>query len=105
MNVLMVCAWTSASWAIPQCNIIQSSVRVQENHSNVADVIKVLNDIIEALASKQYCLFLLTCPRVLIQCLINVGFSAHAVGWFVSYLSDRTQTTQFDSLTSGVLSM
>ena len=42
---------------------------------------------------------------ILRQRLSSVGLSEHAVAWFVNYLSDRTQCTQFDGLMSVKLSV
>ena len=42
---------------------------------------------------------------ILIQQLINIGFSDHTVGLFVNYLTDRTQATQFDGFTSDILTV
>ena len=43
--------------------------------------------------------------HILIQQLINIGFSDHTVGWLVNYLTDRTQATQFEGFTSGILTL
>ena len=88
-------------------NDLQSGFR--KKHGTVTATMKVLNDIITAIDEKEHCaaLFLdlskafdTVDHSVLLQKLVNIGFSSKSVKWFENYLSDRTQSVQADGLSS-----
>lgn len=73
---------------------------------------KVLNDFISAIDSKEYCaaLFLDLSKAfdtvdhyVLSQTLVDIGMSPKAVKWFDNYLSGRTQSVHVDGVFSNSL--
>ncbi len=79
-------------------NDLQSGFR--KKHSTVTATMKVLNDFISVIDSKEYCaaLFLDLSKAfdtvdhyVLAQRLVDIGMSPKAVKWFSNYLSGRTQ--------------
>ena len=87
-------------------NDLQSGFR--KKHGTVTATMKVLNDI-TAIDEKEHCaaLFLdlskafdTVDHSVLLQKLVNIGFSSKSVKWFENYLSDRTQSVQADGLSS-----
>ncbi len=70
---------------------------------------KVLNDFISVIDSKEYCVVLFldlskafdtVDHYVLAQRLVNIGMSPKAVKWFSNYLSGRTQSVQVDGVSS-----
>ena len=88
-------------------NDLQSGFR--KKHGTVTATMKVLNEIITAIDEKEHCaaLFLDLSKAfdkvdhsVLLQKLVNIGFSSKSVKWFENYLSDRTQRVQADGLSS-----
>ena len=88
-------------------NELQSGFR--KKHSTVTATMKVLNDLISDIDSKEYCaaLFLDLSKAfdtvdhlVLCQRLRDIGMSSKAVMWFGNYLSGRTQSVQVDGVSS-----
>lgn len=73
---------------------------------------KVANDVLEALDNKQCCLslfinfskaFHIVDHSILLELLKASGFSEHAVRWFMSYLTDKTQAVPSEGVMSEVL--
>ena len=68
---------------------------------------KVVNDVASILDNKQSSSIYWSLQsvwyvdhRILKQRLLSIGLSSHAVGWFVNYLSERSQCVHFDGLSS-----
>ena len=89
---------------------LQSGFRKQ--HSTITAALKVLNDLIEAMDSKRYCVALFidlskafdtVDHNLLIQTLHHIGLFKHAAAWFANYLSNRTQCVQVAGSTSSFL--
>ncbi len=81
-------------------NDLQSGFR--KKHSTVTATMKVLNDFISVIDSKEYCVVLFldlskafdtVDHYVLAQRLVDIGMSPKAVKWFSNYLSGRTQSS------------
>jgi len=83
----------------------------RKKHSTTTAALKVINDIVKALDDKKHCVSLFIDlskafdHSILVQRLISIGISHHSVGWFINHLTDRTQATQVDGLTSKYLSI
>uniref|UniRef100_A0A8C1QAV6 Reverse transcriptase domain-containing protein n=1 Tax=Cyprinus carpio TaxID=7962 RepID=A0A8C1QAV6_CYPCA len=93
-------------------NEFQSGFRKQ--HSTITAVSKVVNDLVKILDNKQGCAALFidlskafdtVDHKILLQRLTLIGLSEHAVGWFNSYLTGRTQRLQVDGLASASLNI
>ncbi|KAI4830607.1 hypothetical protein KUCAC02_002226 [Chaenocephalus aceratus] len=81
----------------------------RKKHSTITATMKVVNDITSILDNKQSCAALFidlskafdtVDHRILKQRLLSIGISSLAVGWFVNYLSERSQCVHFDGLSS-----
>ncbi len=90
----------------------QSGFRKQ--HSTTTADLKVLNDFIESVDNKKHCAALFIDlskafdtgdHTLLIQCLVSIGLSEHAIGWFNNYLSNRTRRIQADGFISSSLNV
>lgn len=91
---------------------VQSGFRRQ--HSTTTAAVKVINDIIEAMDSKNtfVALFIDLAKAfdtvdhcIQLEKLKNFVFSDHTVDWFTNYLADRTQCVYFDNSKSETLSV
>lgn len=85
-----------------------------EKLSTTTAIIKVLNDLMVALDNKNHsaALFIDLSKAfdsinhdILKQRLLSVGLSVNTVGWFVNYLSDRSQCINIEGLTSSTLNV
>ncbi len=81
-------------------------------HSTVIVATRVLNDIINAIDSKEYCVALFldltkafdtVDHSILLLRLADLGFSAKTLKWFENYLSGRKQCVKVDGLSSEFL--
>ena len=81
----------------------------KKKKSTITVATKVINDILVALAAKQYCapLFIDMSNKsdtvdhaVLKHMLLCLGLSDHVVSWFINYLGDGSQYIKYDSLCS-----
>ena len=87
--------------------MICSQVFVKKKHSTVTATMKVLNDFICAIDSKEYYaeLFLdlskafdMVEQSVLSQRLVDIGMSLKAVKWFANYFRGLLQSVQVDGV-------
>ncbi len=81
----------------------------RKKHSTSTAIIKVLNDLMVSLDNKDHsaALFIdlskafdFVDHEILKQRLLGVGLSVNTVGWFVNYLSDRSQCINIEGITS-----
>lgn len=88
-------------------NPMQSGFRTK--HSTVTASLKVLDDIKAAVDNKLFCVALFidltkafdtVDHHILSNILLKAGFSLNVVGWFQSYLLDRTQCVRFGNIVS-----
>lgn len=78
----------------------QSDFR-KKKHSTTTAANTVINDIVKALDDKKHCVSLFidlseasdtVDDNTLVNRLLSIGTSQHSVGWFINYLTGRTQT-------------
>uniref|UniRef100_A0A3B3BNA3 Reverse transcriptase domain-containing protein n=1 Tax=Oryzias melastigma TaxID=30732 RepID=A0A3B3BNA3_ORYME len=81
----------------------------RKHHSTITATLKVLDDVIQALDCKKYCVALFidlskafdtVDHSLLIKIMSNIGISEQAVAWFTDYLSNRSQSVQISDSTS-----
>ncbi len=92
--------------------LVQHQSGFRKKHSTTTAAIKVVNDITEALDSREFCTALFidlskafdTVDHVILtHSLRKIGLSSQAVMWFNNYLSGRTQCVQASGSSSSLL--
>ncbi len=86
----------------------------RKQHGTTTAALKVLNYFIESVDNKEHCAALFIDQSkafdtvdhtLLIQRLVSIGLSEHAIGLFNNYLSNRTQCLQADGFISSSLNV
>ena len=96
------------------CTFSTMQTGFQAGHGCTSATLKVLNDIITAINTRQYCAAVFidlakaigsVNHRILISRVNSIGFSNDCLAWFTNDFSDRAQCVKSESLLSGPLAV